>query len=247
LPSLGWTPRQPQFTNAGAIPLDGQFWLHTKTPVENLTREIGKSSQFTIHLVCAPAEPENARIVSLSRSAASVNFNLRQEGSTLVFWFLNPLSETRSNLAWYARGAFEAGKTRDIVASYDGADAFLYLDGNRVPQTYRLGPGASLMHRFNFIQTDDLEASAIVYYTLVFLPAGLLIGVEAREWSQQKISDRWILAIGWALPAVLLEVFLAGMSGRRIWPVNIVLSLVFGLVGMLLINADRRFKKLPAA
>jgi hypothetical protein len=46
---------------------------------------------------------------------------------------------------------------------------------------------------------------------------------------------------------VLLEVFLAGMSGRRIWPVNIVLSLVFGLVGMLLINADRRFKKLPAA
>ena len=52
----------------------------------------------------------------------------------LVFWFRNPLSETRSVLAWYVRGVFEAGKTRDIVASYDGSDAFLYLDGNRVPQ-----------------------------------------------------------------------------------------------------------------
>jgi hypothetical protein len=51
----------------------------------------------------------------------------------------------------------------------------------------------------------------------------------------------WMLALGWALPAVLLEIFLAAISGRRIWPGNIVLSLVFGIAGMLLINADRRF------
>jgi hypothetical protein len=138
--------------------------------------------------------------------------------------------------------AFEAGKARDIVASYDGSDAFIYLDGKRVPQTYRLSPGARLMRRFIFIQTADLEAYVIIYETFIFLPAGLLIGVAARKKSRQKISDRWMLALGWVLPAVLLEILLAAVSGRRIWAGNIALSLVFGLAGILLVNADRRYK-----
>jgi hypothetical protein len=98
------------------------------------------------------------------------------------------------------------------------------------------------MHGFLFIRTVDLEGCVIVYETLIFLPAGLLIGAAARKSSRQKIYGRWMLAFGWALPAVLLEILLSGMSGRRIWPGNIALSLVFGLAGILLINADRRCK-----
>jgi hypothetical protein len=44
------------------------------------------------------------------------------------------------------------------------------------------------------------------------------------------------------LPALLLEILLAAVSGRGILSSNIALSLVFGLAGMLLINADRRVK-----
>ncbi len=249
LPALGWTPEQPQFTNARASELDGRSWLRTNLPVGNLTREIMKSSQFTVHIVCAPAATQDAsgRIVSLSQSAENVNFQLRQQGANLVFYFRNRLSETRSVLAWPVRGAFEAGKTRDIVASYDGSDAFLYLDGNRVPQTYRLSPGASLVHSFYFIRAADLQGCVIVYEALLFLPAGLLIGLGAEKWSRQKILGLWMLALGLALPAVLLEILLAGMSGRRIWVGNIALSLVFGLAGVLLINADRSFKNSAAA
>jgi hypothetical protein len=249
LPALGWTPEQPQFRIAQASQLGARSWLRTKFPVENLTREIKKSSQFTVHIVCVPAATvdANGRIVSLSQSTDNVNFHLRQEGASLVFWFRNPLSETRSVLAWYVRGAFEAGKVRDIVASYDGSDAFLYLDGNRVPQTYRLSPGASLTHTLFFIQTRDLEGYVIVYETLIFLPAGLLIGMAAEKWSRQKISGRWMLALGLVLPAALLEIFLAGVSGRGIWAGNIALSLVFGLAGILLINADRGFQHSPGA
>ena len=101
------------------------------------------------------------------------------------------------------------------------------------------------MHSFYFIRPLDLDGCVIVYETLLFLPAGLLIGAAAEKWSSQKIFVGWMLALGWVLPAVLLEVLLAGMSGRRIWIANIVLSLVFGLAGMLLINADRRFKNRP--
>jgi VanZ family protein len=244
LPPLDWTPERPQFTNAQASELDARSWLRTQFPVENLTRQIKKSSQFTVHIVCAPGAKQdvNGHIVSLSQSADNVNFHLRQEGSNLVFWFRNPLSETRSVLAWTVPGAFEAGERKDIVASYDGSDAFIYLDGNRVAQTYRLSPGASFMRRFVVIQTADLEAYVIIYETFIFLPAGLLIGAAARKRSRQKISGRWMLALGCVLPAVLLEILLAAVSGRRIWAGNIVLSLVFGLAGILLMNADRRCK-----
>jgi VanZ family protein len=244
LPALDWTPEQPHFTNARAPEWDARSWLSTKVPVENLTRQIKKSSQFTVHIVCAPAANEdvNGRIISFSQSAGNVNFLLRQEGQFLVFRLRNPLSATRSLLAWYVPGAFEPGKVRDIAASYDGSDAFIYLDGNRVPQPYRLSPGASLVHHFSFIETGALEGYVIVYETLIFLPAGLLIGVALRKWHIKKTSSRWMLALGWALPAVLLEILLAAVSGRRIWFGNITLALVFGLAGMLLINADRRFK-----
>ena len=249
LPVLGWTPHQPQITNARATELDARSWLRTEFPVENLTQEIKKSSQFTVHIVCAPAATDHAsgRIISLSQSAKNVNFYLRQEETDLVFWFRNPLSERRSMLAWDVHGAFEAGKVRDIVASYDGSDAFIYLDGNPVPQTYRLSPGASFRHHFFFVQTVDLQGYVIVYETVIFLPAGLLIGVEAEKWSEQKISGRWVLVLGWVLPAVLLEFLLAGMSGRTVLPGNFALSLLFGLAGILLLNADRRFKKATGA
>jgi hypothetical protein len=244
LPPLGWTPQQPQFTNARASELDAKSWLRTPVPVENLTREIKKSGQFTVHIVCAPAATQGANggIVSLSQSADNVNLELWQEGANLAFWFRNPLSETRSALAWTVRGAFEAGKERDIVASYDGSDAFIYLDGNRVPQTYRLSPGASLVHKFSFIWTGALEGYVIVYETFIFLPAGLLIGVAGRMRAGQKIFGRWMLPLGLLLPAVLLEILLAVVSGRRVWAGNIALSLIFGLAGILLINADRGSK-----
>jgi VanZ family protein len=249
LPELGWIPEQPQLTNARAPELDGKSWLRTKAPVQNLNQEIGKSSQFTVHIVCTPGaiQGSNGRIVSLSQSVDEVNFHLRQQGSTLVFYFRNPLTAARSMLAWNIRGVFQTGQTRDIVAVYDGSDAFLYVDGNRVPQTYRLSPGASLMHAFYFIRPFDLEGCVMVYETLVFLPAGILIGAAVGKWSEQKITGYCVLALECILPAVLLEFLLAGMSGRRISAGNLVLSLVFGVAGILLVNADRRYANPPAA
>jgi VanZ family protein len=248
LPALGWTPEEQPSTDTRAPEVDARSWLSTKVPVENLTREITKTSQFTVHIVIrVPEESQevSGRIVSLSQSANNVNFHLRQEGQYLVFFFRNPLSAARSMLAWRVPGVFEAGKMLDIVASYDGSDAFIFLDGNRVPQSYHLSPGASLMHSFYFVRTLDLDGCYLVYVTLVFLPAGLLIGTAAWKWFRQEISARWMLGLGWILPAVLLEIFLSGMSGRRIWVGNLALSLALGLAGIVLINADRGFRNSP--
>jgi hypothetical protein len=245
LPPLVWTPGPPS-SSAGATESNGQAWLSTGVPAESLMRELMKTGQFTIHIVCAPAAGEdvNGRLVAFSKSAGDVNFLLREEGQSLVFRLRNPLSTRRAllGLAWYIPGAFEPGKRRDIIASYDGADEFVYLDGIRVDQEYRLSPAASLIHRVRYIEPAALEAYVAVYETLIFLPAGVLIGIALRNSAGWKLSGRWMLILGWAVPAVLLELFLAALSGRRIWAENIVWSLVFGLAGVALSNADQRHK-----
>jgi VanZ family protein len=240
VPALDWTPAQPQLATARAPEVGPGLWLSTQRPVENLTQEIRKTSQFSVRIVCAPdlTAARSGRIVSLSQSNDNVNFHLRQYGGDLVFYFRNPLSETRSMLAWTLPGVFSTGNMRDIVAVYDGSDAFLYVDGNAAPRTYRLSPGATVMHRLNFIVSADLQGYVVLYHTLLFLPAGLLLGIAARKRPLQITSVVWLLALGWALPAVSLEMLLAFQSGRRIWVGNIGLSLIFSLLGMMLINAD---------
>lgn len=251
LPALEWVPEPSHLTNAAAPGWNGGSWLSTRSPVENLMRAIMKSSQFTVHVVCVPADNENVngRIVAFSRSAGNVNFLLRQEGQFLVFRLREPLSTRRAllGLAWYVPGVFQPGKARDIVASYDGSEAFIYLDGNRVGQDYRLSPGASLAHRIRPIEPESLDGYIAVYETLMFLPAGLLLGVAVRRWPRLQASGRWTVVLCWILPAVLLEIFLALVSGRRIWPEDVALSVMFGLAGALLANADRHFKKSAAA
>jgi hypothetical protein len=71
--------------------------------------------------------------------------------------------------------------------------------------------------------------------------------MEAEKWPRLESSTRWLLAFGLIFPAALLEIFLAAISGRRIWAWNIALSLVFGVGGMLLITADRRSKNSSCA
>ena len=243
-PALYWIPANPSLNNN--IPtLDGTSWLGTISPVEELTRKIQGTSQFTVRIFCVPAEihATDGRIVSLSQSAENVNLHLRQEGTSLFLFFLNPLSQTHSVLAWRVPGVFNAGQGRDIVASYDGSDASIYLDGNRVRQTYRLSPGASLAHHFFIVWTANLGGYIVVYETLIFLPGGFLIGMAARGWATWKTAGRLLLAAGLLLPPVLLELLLVWVSGREILAGNVFLSLCLSIAGALLINADCRARK----
>jgi hypothetical protein len=192
--------------------------------------------------VPAGIQGTDGRIVSISQSGENVNLHLRQEGTNLVLWFRNPLSETRSVLAWYVPGVFETGQRREIVATYDGSDAFIYLDGKKAG-SYRLSAGASLAHNFIFISTEGLDGYVIDYETLIFLPAGLLIGMAAGKCSSWNTGGKLLLAADLLLPPVLLELLLAGVSGRGILTRNIVLSLLLAIAGAFLINADRRLRE----
>ena len=238
-PALTWTADHAQSADTGPLELGGRSWLSTEGPAERVNLAIQANSQFTVRVVCKPALVDSGfgRIVSLSRSSEDVNFHLRQAGTHLVFYFRNPLSETRSILAWDLPGIFTDRKTRDITAVYDGSDAFLYVDGKPVPRKYKLGPGASLFHDLNFVRTPELQGCVVVYLTLLFLPAGVLLGLTAGNWLQNK-RGTLLLSGACVLSAVLLDALLSAQSGRNIWASNIALALAFELAGVLLINSD---------
>jgi VanZ family protein len=240
LPPLVWAGSSPLVQVDPQSEQGAGVRLTTASPVGGMIAAIKKTNQFTVRVVCAPAEVigRGGRIVSLSQSQENVDFQLRQAGGNLLFWFRNPLSAIRASLVWRADNVFETGKTREIVASYDGSNAFLYVDGKKAARVYRLGPGASLVHKISSVRFEDLDGYVILYEGLVFLPAGVLFGIAARRWYGMKASERWILSAFLLLPPTLLEFLLVWVSGRRIWPENIVFSTLFGFAAILWINSD---------
>lgn len=240
LPPLDWSSPPQGTMSDGAARLSAAAWLHTGVSTADLTKEVKRTNQFTVRVTCTPASIDRAsgRIFSLSQSLYNINFHMRQDGKNLVLFLRDPLSETGSMLAWTLRDVFEAGKTRDIVAVYDGSYAFVYLDGVRFPRVYRLNPGAALAHRFLLIKTADLSGFVLVFETLVFLPGGVLAGWNAQNWAEQKFLGVATMAFGLLLPAVAFEVLQMIVSGRGIWPENVATSVVFGVAGVLLMNAD---------
>ena len=242
LPALFWVQQRPHEMNLGKIDLDGKSWLTSGDPVERFNRAVMKSSQFTIHVICTPAETNNSNgvIVSVSRPNDNVNVHLRQEGRSLVLWFRNPLSGRHANVPFYVPFTFDANRAMDIVASYNGSDAIVYLNGNRHPRTYRLTPGAAFAHVFGPIQTTALTGYCVVFETLVFIPAGILIGLAARKWPAGAHPYIWMFSLGAVLPSVLLEMVLVYVSGGEFWFRDVSISIFLAVIGILLINGDRR-------
>ena len=240
LPELMWTPSAPDELDSRSLDLDGKSWLTSGGPVAQLVRDLQQTKRFSVRVVCAPAEVEgsNGRIVSISQEQGLVNLDVRQEDADLVFWFRNPLSVRRVQLAWRIPGIFVLHQTRDILFSYDGSDLSIYVDGKKNPVTYQLTPGTALAQLIHRSKPSELEGYNYIYYALLFVPAGSLIGIAARTLLAQKL-EVLVLVIGLILPGIILEFILIWTSGRSFSIGNLLLSIFLAIGGSLWINADR--------
>jgi hypothetical protein len=210
--------------------------------VAHLVKDFQQTKRFSIRVVCAPAEVEGSdgRIVSISQEQGLVNLAVRQEDANLVFWFRNPLSVRRALLAWYIPDIFILHQTRDILFSYDGSNLSLYIDGKKNPRIYQLTPGTGLAQVFRRVKPSELEGYNYIYYALLFIPGGSLIGIVARKITMQNFDEVLVLVIGLLVPAILLEFMLIWISGRTFSIGNLLLSILLPISGSLWINADRR-------
>ena len=128
---------------------DGKSWLTLSAAASGLVPRIQRTGQFAIHVVCKSAEGEGStgQIVSISAISMRTNLTMRQEDSSLVFWFRSPLSARHAQLDWNVPNIFAPNQVRRHSCTPTMArDLYLYMDGKRWRRPYRLGPGAALAH-----------------------------------------------------------------------------------------------------
>jgi hypothetical protein len=240
---LAWTPRAPVASDSGLLTLDGASWLTTSVAVPDLIANLQKTNQFTVRVVCTPAETDagDARIISISQPTGFADLTLRQEDANLVFWFRNPLSASHAILAWYYPRIFTAGRARDILYTYDGSNLSLFIDGKEATLIYRLGPGTALAKSVRRIQPGELEGYNYIYYILIFCLPGAILGLATRNLRPPRAPASVWLASGFLIPALLLEWILVSTSGRSFSSLYLGLSLLLAIGSFLWINSDRHF------
>lgn len=239
LPDLTWNIGPSSIVSSNSVVLDGRSWLTSETPVPRLVKDFQSTKQFSLHVVCAPADIGGAGrpIVTISRGSGMANLDLGQDGPDLIFWFRNSISVRRPALAWVIPDVFLPNQVRDILLSFDGTNLSLFIDGRKDGHTYRLGPATALARVFRRVKTSELEGYNYVYYALVFFPGGILIGIAARQPKPNGVLGILLLAAGFVFPGVILEPILVQVSGRTVSIANMILAFCLTVGGSLWINA----------
>jgi VanZ like family len=238
---LAWAPRAPITADSGQLVLDGTSWLTSPAAMSDLIANVEKTNQFSVRVRCIPAQVTGSegRIISISHPAGIADLTLHQVGPNLVFWFRNPLSANHAILAWNFPGVFTAGRTRDILYTYDGSNLSLFLDGEQEPVTYRLSVGTALAKTVRRVKAAELEWYNYIYYALIFCFPGALLGVAARNLHPPKAAAFLWFVGGILIPAILLEWILVSTSGRLFSFDYLGLSVLFAVGSFLWINSDR--------
>jgi len=240
LPELSWVPQAPGSTSADDVFLDGKSWLTSPISVAALVSDLEKTGQFSLRVLCEPADIRgvDARIVSISSASGTANLELRQKDAGLVFWFRTPLSTDRGRMSWAIPDAFAANEMRNILLSFDGTSTNLFVDGKKHSGSYQLGPGAALARFIRHLKTQELEGYRYVFYVLVFFPVGCLVGLAWGTMTAHWLG-RLSLLLALILFSVTLEAVLLHVSDRAVSLNNIWLSILLAAGGSLWINADR--------
>ena len=229
LPDLSWTSQ-------------ASTSLVSRIPVSGLVDNIQRTRQFSVQFTCSPdaVEGVDAQILAISNPRGSVDLEIRQKGASLIIWFRNPLTANRGAMAWPTPTVFAPHQPRDILFSYDGSDLSLYINGKEQRRIYRLGPGTRLAEFFRRSKTVELKGYQYIFYSLVFFPAGCLVGLADRKMIGQPMRRALLALFGVLLPALLLEIVLVRVSGRPISLEYVALSVLLALAGSLWMNAGRR-------
>lgn len=239
-----FVPLLPETTSAQQPDGDEAPWetvpsIASAQPVANLIGELQRTNQFSIRVVFEPADFANSdgRIVSISEPSGLSDLYLRQEYASVVFWFRNRISVERPTLAWTISNLLAPNQTRDLLFSYDGSDLHLYVDGRSFEDRY-LGPGAAFAEKFRRVKQGELNGYKDIYYAIVFLPIGWLLGMAARRIPWRRLPLLMPFGLSLLLGPLILECVLSRISGRPFSVANFTLSAGMVLAGVLWINSD---------
>jgi hypothetical protein len=207
-------------------------WLETRGPVTEAVERIRRASAFTLAATIAASGADErgpARIVSLSIDRAHRNLTLGQEGSDLVVRLRTPLTGPRGDRpALVAHGVLAGAAVRHLVVTYDGRDLSAYVDGDRAGGV-RFGLGVAALAPFLGRDARAFPAYELVYYALVFVPAGMLVSRAAA--GHRRLTRGAVAIAGVAVLAMTLELVLVAVSHRPPAASGVLWSLLSGAAG----------------
>ncbi len=215
--------------------------LMSNGSVPSLPPGVRRSNQFAVFIHCVPGRDNDTdgAIFAISTLSGKSDFDLRQEDSSVIIFIRTGLESSRQPvLAWRVPRVFFANVSRSILFSYDGAQGFLYIDGQKISKSYYLSPGAGLVGKLIRTKTDELVAYSSFYKSLIFLPVGFFLGLGVRRVSRRNSIYKLGVAAVLVVPPILLEALLVEVSGRRPSILQLGSSIGLTLAGMLWMNLD---------
>jgi VanZ like family len=245
LPPFAWRTAAAEGAGSGAA-----RWLETTGPAAPLVDRVKIGSAFTLLVKAATEDTDQtgpARIVSLSRDTDRHNFMLGQSGNDLVFRLRTPLTgEDGSSPEFIVPDVFHTRATQHLAITYDGLDLKAYIDGSR-EHAMRLGLGAAAFEPAFRQWPQASYAYSILYYALVFLPAGMLISRLGNAVVRPPSSLRLpVLAGGVLICSLLFESILMVASDRLFHWSNVFWVTTFAGTGIAALELERRRNTMPS-
>lgn len=239
LPDLSRVPVVPAAKDTRYLAPDGNSWLMTQDAVKGLVSALHEANQFTVRVICEPPKAARAdgAIISIAQPAGKENLTLRQEGANFVFWFRSPITTTPWDLRWSLSGVFPTAGVRDILVSYDGSNLSFFVDGRKDSRSSKLGPGVGLAQLLRRARPGEVQLYDDVFYLMVFLPVGCLLGMIARELGMRTLLGPFL--VGLFIAPITLHVLLQRVSGGLFAFRGVALSSLVVAGAALWINTDR--------
>jgi FtsH-binding integral membrane protein len=88
------------------------------------------------------------------------------------------------------------------------------------------------------VRPAELQGYSEIYYSLVFFPAGIILGIAAQKYTHSSAANRLVVMLYLLLPGFLLEFILTRVSGRPLRISNALLSICLMVAGFFWIRTD---------
>lgn len=245
-PALAW--RSAAGADESSRQLDGQHWLQSETAVTSLNQALQAASQVTLFFTIMPATLDQegpARILSVSASPLWRNLTVGQVGDSLILRLNTAVSgENGEALEIRFPAQLAAGVSQRLALVFDGASARLYGGAGQAAAELELLPGPVFyrylnpyLPRYWSVTADPRQMwrFRLLYYALVFAPAGLLLALtRAEPWPRWAHAALWLGTVA-GLP-LLAEWALVAESGVGARPLAVFLGAAGVLLGALLVG-----------
>lgn len=227
-PDLFWSAK----TNTN-LPPAGAF--------AKLIQPIRQSSQFTLVAIAATKNLNQtgpARMISISNGTLLRNFTLGQQGRGLAIRLRTPLTgENAKYPEIIVPDVFLDQVPHRFVITYQASRLICYID--RAQRSYSLDLSPDIMF-FRYLlpfnewsvrlNSVELWAYKLFYYSLIFIPLGILLGLIATISANTFAVYSGLSLGGIILPASLLEAIWASGAHRSFSFTN--LGLAIGLLSI---------------